>query len=305
MKIGIVGLGRMGAGIAERLLKNDHEVMAYNRHADKVAPIVALGGEHAATYADFAKLPKPRVVWIMVPAGEATEEVIFGNQGVLSVLEPGDIIIDGGNSHYTDTVERGRRLLENHQIQLVDCGTSGGLGGRTNGYCIMVGGQPDSYKHVEPILAVIAQPGGLGHFGPTGAGHYVKMVHNGIEYGMMQSIAEGLDLLKNGQFKGLNMTNLIDVWQHGSIVESYLVGLTKAIFEQNPQLAGIEGYVAENGEGRWTVDAGQEAGIPLPSIALSLQVRADSRAGKVTDTTRFLAAMRQLFGGHSIDKPSE
>lgn len=303
MKIGIVGLGRMGAGIAERLLKNDHQVLAYNRHADKVAPIVALGGEHAATLADFAKLPTPRVVWVMVPAGDATEAVIFGADGLTSILEPGDIIIDGGNSHYTDTMERGQRLLKNYQIQLIDCGTSGGLGGRLNGYCIMAGGDNASYAHVQPILSIIAQPGGLGHFGPTGAGHYVKMVHNGIEYGMMQSIAEGLDLLKNGQFKGLDMAKLIDVWQHGSIVESYLVGLTHALFTQNPQLTGIEGFVAENGEGRWTVEAGQAAGIPLPSIALSLQVRADSRAGKVTDTTRFLAAMRQLFGGHSIEKP--
>ncbi len=302
MKIGIVGLGRMGAGITERLLAHKHQVMAYNRHADKVAPFVVLGGEHAANYADFAKLPQPRVVWVMVPAGEATEEVIFGSGGLTSVLQKGDIIIDGGNSHYTDTIERSQRL-KNLGINLLDCGTSGGLGGRDNGYCIMVGGDQPSYEHVEPILSVIAQPGGLGFFGPNGAGHYVKMVHNGIEYGMMQSIAEGLDLLKNGQFKGIDLAKLVDVWQHGSIIQSYLVGLTKAIFEQNPKLEGIEGYVAENGEGRWTVEAGKEAGIPLPSIELSLQVRADSRSGKVSDTTRFLAAMRQLFGGHSIDKP--
>ncbi len=303
MKIGIVGLGRMGAGIAERLLKNGHEVMAFNRHPDKVAPIVALGGEHAKKYADFAKLPSPRVVWIMVPAGQATEEVIFGPEGVASVLEAGDIIIDGGNSHYTDTIERGQRLISNHNIHLLDCGTSGGLSGRNNGYCIMVGGDAASYIHVEPILAVIAQPGGIGHFGPGGAGHYVKMVHNGIEYGMMQSIAEGLDLLKNGQYKGVDLAKLVNVWQHGSIIQSYLVGLTEEIFAKNPTLNGIEGYVAENGEGRWTVEAGKAANIPLPSIELSLKVRADSRAGQISDTTRFLAAMRQLFGGHSIDKP--
>jgi 6-phosphogluconate dehydrogenase len=303
MKIGIVGLGRMGAGIAERLLAHHHEVMAFNRHSDKLEPILALGGERASTYSDFAHLPQPRIVWVMVPAGDATEEVIFGNGGLADTLQSGDIIIDGGNSKYTDTMERGHRLKA-QGIELVDCGTSGGLGGRTNGYCIMVGGSKESYLHVVSILKVIAQPGGLGHFGPTGAGHYVKMVHNGIEYGMMQSIAEGLNLLKNGQFKGLDLEKLIDVWQHGSIVQSYLVGLTQDIFAANPELEGIEGYVAENGEGRWTVEAAEAAGIPVPSIKLSLDVRSDSRAGKVSDTTRFLAAMRQLFGGHSIDKPN-
>lgn len=306
MKIGIVGLGRMGAGIAERLLKNDHEVMAFNRHADKVAPIVALGGEHAASYRDFAALPKPRMVWTMVPAGEATDEVIFGPEGLSSVLEAGDIIIDGGNSHYTDTVKRSQQLLDKHGIRLLDAGTSGGLVGREQGYAVMVGGDKEAYEHVEPALKVIAQPGGLGHFGPSGAGHYVKMVHNGIEYGMMQSIAEGFDLLKNGQYKDdLDLSKLAELWQHGSIIESFLVGLAKNIFTENPKLENIEGYVAENGEGRWTVDAGKEIGIELPSIQLSLDVRAASREGKVNDTTRILAALRNEFGGHSIEKPKE
>lgn len=303
MKIGIVGLGRMGGGIAERLLAHKHQVMAYNRHADKIAPFVALGGEPASSLADFINLPVPRVVWVMVPAGEATEEVIFGSGGLSEVLQRGDIIIDGGNSRYTDTIDRSNRLA-NLGIKLIDCGTSGGLGGRANGYCIMVGGDETAFHHVKPILTIIAQPGGLGYFGPSGAGHYVKMVHNGIEYGMMQSIAEGLDLLKNGQFKGqLDLAKLANVWQHGSIIQSYLVGLAQTIFTANPSLEGIEGYVSENGEGRWTVESGKEASIPLPSIELSLQVRAESRAGKVSDTTRILTAMRQLFGGHSIKKP--
>ena len=303
MKIGLVGLGRMGSGISERLLKNGHEVVVFNRHAEKAAPLVALGAEHAVSYSDFTNLPKPRIVWVMVPAGEATEEVIFGPEGLVHTLESGDIIIDGGNSHYTDTIAHSKRLAEEFGIRLLDCGTSGGLVGREKGYCVMVGGDEEAYKTFRPALEVIAQPGGFGHFGKSGAGHYVKMVHNGIEYGMMQSIAEGLALIKNGQYMGVELPKLIEVWQHGSIIESFLVGLGKIIFEANPNLDGISGYIAENGEGRWTVDAAKEVNMEMPSIQLSLDIRAASREGKVSDTTRIVAALRQQFGGHSIEKP--
>ncbi|MFI5240556.1 MAG: phosphogluconate dehydrogenase (NAD(+)-dependent, decarboxylating) [Candidatus Saccharimonadia bacterium] len=303
MKIGLVGLGRMGTGISERLLKNGHEVVVFNRHAEKAAPLVALGAEHALRYSDFANLPKPRIVWVMVPAGEATEEVIFGPEGLVHTLEAGDIIIDGGNSHYTDTVAHSKKLTEEFGIHLLDCGTSGGLVGRERGYCVMVGGDEEAYKIFRPALDVIAQPGGYGYFGKSGAGHYVKMVHNGIEYGMMQSIAEGLALIKNGQYMGVELPKLIEVWQHGSIIESFLVGLGKTIFEANPNLDGISGYIAENGEGRWTVDAAKEVNLEMPSIQLALDIRASSRDGKVSDTTRIVAALRQQFGGHSIEKP--
>ncbi len=302
MKIGIIGLGKMGAGIAERLQKAGHDVMAYNRSAEKVEPIVAAGGTRATTYNDFVALPTPRVVWLMVPAGEVVDEVLFADGGLASVLEAGDIIIDGGNSHYTDTVARGQKLAKQN-LHLVDVGTSGGLGGRVNGYCLMVGGDPNALKTAKPIFEAIAQPGGYGHFGGSGAGHYVKMVHNAIEYGMMQSIAEGFALLKGCEYADLDLEKTADVWQHGSIVQSYLVGLAKNIFAQNPTLAGIDGYVAENGEARWTVEAAKKNNIDIPSVELALKVRADSATGKVSDTTRILAALRQQFGGHSIERP--
>ncbi len=301
MKIGIIGLGRMGSGLAQRLLEGGHEVMAYNRHADKVAPIVAAGGIQATAYADFKNLPTPRVVWVMVPAGEAVDEVVFGPSGLTSVLEPGDIIVDGGNSHYTDTVKRSQKLAD-HKIILVDIGTSGGLGGRKNGYCLMVGGTKEAFDHIEPALKTIAQKDGYGFFGDSGAGHYTKMVHNAIEYGMMQSIAEGCALLMEGEFRDVSLAKAADVWQHGSIIQSYLVGLIENIFTDNPTLDGIPGIVNENGEARWTVEAAKRLGVELPSIELSLHVRADSQAGKVTNTTKILAALRNQFGGHSFEK---
>jgi 6-phosphogluconate dehydrogenase len=304
MKLGIIGLGRMGTGIAERLLEGGHEVVAWNRHADKVQPLVDKGATRAETIADFKNLPAPRVVWAMVPAGEATEEVIFGENGLASTLEPGDIIIDGGNSHYTDSVAHSKRLLADHNIHLIDIGTSGGLSGRENGYCLMVGGDTGSYEHIKPALESIDQSGGLGHFGPAGAGHYVKMVHNAIEYGMMQSMAEGFDLLMHCEYADLDLHQVADVWQHGSIVESFLIGLCRNVFATNPHLDGIEGYVAENGEARWTVEAAKAHHVTLPSVELALKVRADSQTGTVTDTTRILAALRQEFGGHSIEKPT-
>jgi 6-phosphogluconate dehydrogenase len=239
----------------------------------------------------------------MVPAGEATEDMIFGNEGLVNVLEPGDIIIDGGNSHYPDTVRRSKALLADHNIHLIDIGTSGGLSGRENGYCLMVGGDTESYQHIKPALETIAQPDGLELFGPSGAGHYVKMVHNGIEYGMMQAIAEGFDLLLHCEYADLDLAKAVDVWQHGSIVQSFLVGLAKNVFVETPHLEGIEGYVAENGEGRWTLESAKKHGVEMPALQTSLDVRAASRDGKVSDTTRMLAALRLQFGGHSIEKP--
>jgi 6-phosphogluconate dehydrogenase len=303
MNIGIIGLGRMGSGLAHRLLEGGHEVLAYNRSQDKVTPIVEAGGKQVKTLEDFKQLPTPRVVWVMLPAGEVTEEIIFGDGGLTSILEKGDILIDGGNSHYTDTITRALRLRK-HGIEMLDIGTSGGLGGRENGYCLMIGGPKEAYDHITPVLGTIAQPEGYGYFGTSGAGHYTKMVHNAIEYGMMQSIAEGCALLMEGEFRDVSLAKAANVWQHGSIVQSYLVGLIEQIFTENPTLKGVPGVVNENGEARWTVEAAKRLGVELPSIELSLQVRRESQEGKVTNTTKILASLRNKFGGHSFEKES-
>ena len=332
MQLAMVGLGRMGANIVRRLMRDGHECVVYDVNPEAVATLVAEGATGADSYADLAaKLQTPRVVWLMVPAsitGQVADEVA-------TVLDRGDIIIDGGNSNYRDDVRRAAALRE-RGIELVDVGTSGGVFGLDRGYCLMVGGSDAAVQHLEPILRTIAPgvgeiertPGrdgdlapeeqGYLHCGPSGAGHFVKMVHNGIEYGIMAAIAEGLNLLENAdagvreaehsaeiapleepefyQFP-IDTAKVAELWRRGSVVSSWLLDLTAAALHANPRLDGLAGRVSDSGEGRWTVKAAVDVGVPVPVLAASLFERFASR-----DEDRFanqvLSAMRLQFGGH-------
>ncbi len=240
---------------------------------------------------------KPRVIWSMVPSGQVTEGVV---QDVANLLEPGDILIDGGNSKFSDSVRR-HGELKARDLGFLDVGTSGGIWGLKEGYCLMVGGDKETYAHVEPLLLALAQERGLLHVGGAGAGHYVKMVHNGIEYALMQSYAEGFEIMNASPYPELDLEKICDLWQHGSVVRSWLLELAGDAFRKDPNLEGISGYVEDSGEGRWTVMSSIEHGIPAPVIALSLYLRFRSRQ---TDSfgAKVLAALRNEFGGHAVKK---
>ncbi len=301
MQIVVVGLGKMGMGIAERLHAGGHEVFGVDPNTANTAALETMGGHALASAADIASLEGRKIVWLMIPSGDPVEQAVFGPAGLSGMLKAEDIIIDGGNSRYTDSVRRAATLAE-HGIVLLDVGTSGGLSGRMEGYCLMVGGPEAAYHDCESIWAAVGQPGGFLRAGASGAGHYVKMVHNAIEYGMMQSLSEGLALIRDGQYPETDLAALTDVWQHGGIIQSNLTGLAQRVFATNPGLEGIDGFVADNGEARWTIEAAQEKGIAVPSVELAVAVRAASREGKTSTTTKILAALRNQFGGHSINK---
>jgi 6-phosphogluconate dehydrogenase len=289
MKVGLVGLGRMGAGIAERLRRGGHEVIGYDRDAS-----VSQVGSLAEL---VAGLLQPRIVWLMVPAGEATQATIDALQ---PLLEPGDVVIDGGNSYYRDSMRRAEALAKNG-IDLVDVGTSGGIWGLTEGFSLMAGGRRDAYDRVEPLLRALAPSPeeGFGYMGPSGAGHYVKMVHNGIEYGLMQAFAEGFELLEAKQEFNLDPAQVARVWREGSVVRSWLLDLTARALEEDPQLQELEAYVDDSGEGRWTVQESLDLAVPAPVITLALQSRFRSRQDQPFGA-RLLAALRRQFGGHAV-----
>ncbi len=289
MKIGIVGLGRMGAGIAERLRRDAHEVVGYDRDP-ATSEVSSLGALVEA-------LTPPRVVWIMVPAGEATESTI-GEVALL--LDPGDIIVDGGNSYYKDSIRRAAELTA-RGVRFLDAGTSGGIWGLEVGFCLMVGGPIDGFKTVEPIFETLAPPEGYAHVGPPGAGHFTKMVHNGIEYGMLQAYAEGFDLLHAADFD-LDMQRIAALWNHGSVVRSWLLELAEQAFAKDPELDQLRGYVEDSGEGRWMVLEAVERGVPAGVITQSLYSRFASRDADAY-AMRVIAALRNEFGGHQV-KPS-
>jgi 6-phosphogluconate dehydrogenase len=296
MKIGFVGLGRMGAGMTHRLLDAGHEVHAWNRSDGPRQTLASQGGTPASTLEELVENlgDGRRAVWIMVPSGDVTEQTI---EHVAGLLREGDILIDGGNSRFTDGKRRSAALAE-RGIVFVDAGTSGGVWGYQVGYCLMVGGPEEAIAHLAPALEDLAPPDGWLHCGPAGAGHFVKMVHNGIEYGLMQSYAEGFEIMHASEYD-LDEGAIAKLWQQGSVVRSWLLELLGLAFDADPGLAGIRGYVDDSGEGRWTVEESIRTAVPAPVIALSLMMRQrsrqdDSYAAKVN------AALRQQFGGHAV-----
>ena len=297
--IAMVGLGKMGGNMVRRLRRNGIEVVGYDRDQQVVTGLAGESGMIAATsVADaVSKLPSPRVVWLMLPSGEPTESQL---KELVPMLAKGDIVVDGGNSNYKESQRRGAWLAE-QGIGFMDSGTSGGVWGLENGYCLMVGATPEVAKIVEPVLKALAPAPdrGWAHVGPVGAGHYSKMIHNGIEYGMMQALAEGLDLLKGKQEFNYDLAQLTELWRHSSVVRSWLLDLTADALKGDQELANIAPYVSDSGEGRWTVIDSIEQGIPAPVLTLALQMRFASQDEKGY-SYRLLALMRNAFGGHAM-----
>ncbi len=298
MKIGMVGLGKMGGNMTTRLLRDGHEVVVFDRNADPVEQAAAEGAVAAANLEDmFAQLEAPRVIWIMVPAGAPTDGVV---RELEKLLDPDDMIIDGGNSNYKESIERATRLAEKG-IFFVDVGTSGGVWGLSEGYSMMVGGDPTAINRLIPIFETLAPASdqGWGHVGPSGSGHFVKMIHNGIEYGMMQAYAEGFEVLRAKEEFELDLHQIAEIWRYGSVVRSWLLDLTAEALKEGPDLGGIQGWVADSGEGRWTVAEAIDLDIPAPIMTLSLLMRFVSRQDE-SYAAKILAAMRNQFGGHAV-----
>jgi 6-phosphogluconate dehydrogenase len=300
MKLAMIGLGKMGANMAMRLLRGGHQVVAYDLNEVAIQAAEAQGAEGARTLAEVAaKLLSPRAVWVMVPSGKPTEETL---QLLSQTLSPGDIIIDGGNSNYKDTMRRAG-LLKEKGLHFVDVGTSGGIWGLAEGYSLMIGGEAAVVAGLRPIFETLAPAAdkGWGYVGPHGAGHFVKMIHNGIEYGLMQAYAEGFELMQCKTELSLDLPQIAEIWRYGSVVRSWLLDLTAKALAENPTLEGIASYVADSGEGRWTVAEAVELGCAIPVITIALQRRFLSR---VEDpfSDKLLAAMRQQFGGHAVKR---
>jgi len=303
VQLGMIGLGRMGGNMAQRLLQAGHGVVAYDPVNEALGSIVSMGATGATSVGDLVgKLPRPRVVWLMVPSGQPAEDAILS---VSSKLTSGDIVVDGGNSYYGDTRRRAAALSEKG-IRFVDVGTSGGIWGLAEGYCLMVGGDTDAYHHIEPVLRSLAPSpdAGYGHVGPVGAGHFVKMVHNGIEYGLMQSYAEGFELLQAKSEFNLDLYRVAEIWRYGSVIRSWLLDLAAAALREDPGLEAVGAYVEDTGEGRWTVQESVRLAVPLPVITQALQARFRSRQQKPFGA-RLLAALRQQFGGHPVKSPGD
>ena len=325
MQLGLVGLGRMGGNMSRRLMKGGHQVTVFDLNPENVKKLEQDGATGSSSFEDLVKkLPTPRVVWLMVPAGKATEDTV---NTVASVMEAGDIIIDGGNSYYKDDIRRAAELKK-RGIHYADAGTSGGVWGIERGYCLMVGASDEAFAHIEPIIKTLAPgigdiertPGrekmsgsaeeGYLHCGPPGSGHFVKMVHNGIEYGVMQAYAEGFDLLLNKKSEALpenerytlNIPDIAELWRRGSVIGSWLLDLTAMALVENPTLSNYSGFVQDSGEGRWTIEAAIEEAVPVEVLASALFTRFRSRQ-EHTFAEKMLSAMRAKFGGHVEQKP--
>jgi len=297
MKIGFVGLGKMGGNMVERLLRGGHEVVGFARNADAVKAVEAKGATGAGSLNEVVdKLPDQKIVWLMVPAGGPVDDSI---EQLIPMLKKGDIIIDGGNSNWRETQKRAQNL-ESKGIFYIDCGTSGGVWGLENGYCLMVGGDKGACKTMEPVFKTLAPENGYLYCGTSGAGHMVKMIHNGIEYGMMQAYAEGFEILEKSPFD-LDILAITKVWQHGSVVRSWLLDLAGLAFEDDPKLSKIKGFVADSGEGRWTIQAAIDFDVPAPVITASLFTRFQSRQEE-SFAMKVLAALRNQFGGHAVER---
>ena len=303
MKLGMVGLGKMGANMTLRLLRDGHELVVTDLNAAAVQSATEQGAQAAADVAGIAALlPAPRVVWVMVPHGAPTESSI---QALGELLSEGDIVIDGGNSNYKETMRRGEELAT-RGIRFIDVGTSGGVWGLAEGYSMMVGGEEAAVTHIQPILETLAPAAdkGWGRVGPTGSGHFVKMVHNGIEYGMMQAFAEGFEIMRaKGEF-ALDLHQIAEIWRFGSVVRSWLLDLTANALAEDAELSDVRGWVSDSGEGRWTVFEAIDQDVPAPVITLALMQRFSSRQDE-SYAAKILAAMRNQFGGHAVKRTGE
>jgi 6-phosphogluconate dehydrogenase len=300
MELGMIGLGKMGSKMTQRLLEGGHRVVVYDQDPERVRFTGDLGAVPSDSMADMVnKLATPRSVWVMVPAGEATEGVVLA---LAKLLSPGDTVIDGGNAYYKDSLRRASMLKE-RDLHSVDVGTSGGVWGLAEGYSMMVGGENEVVERLTPLFETLAPAPdkGWGHVGPSGAGHFVKMVHNGIEYGLMQAYAEGFELLQAKEDFDLDLHQIAQIWRYGSVVRSWLLDLTAAVLGEDQDLSEIKGWVADTGEGRWTVAEAIDCDVPAPIITLSLLMRFVSRQEK-SYSAKLLAAMRQQFGGHEVLK---
>ena len=300
MELGMIGLGRMGANMAQRLLLAKHRVVGFDPNHETRASVESKGIETADSVAALVqKLSGPRAVWLMVPAGDVVDKTI---DALLPMLSPGDTLIDGGNSNYKDSQRRAKMLAETN-IQYVDCGTSGGVWGLAEGYSLMIGGDKTAVESLRPLFETLApaKDRGWGHVGPSGAGHFTKMVHNGIEYGLMQAYAEGFSIMQQKAELNLDLHQVAEIWRHGSVVRSWLLDLTAAALEENPAMTGIAAYVEDSGEGRWTVAEAIDLNVSAPVITLSLLERLRSRDPD-SFSNKLLAAMRNQFGGHAIKK---
>ncbi len=297
MELGFVGLGRMGMNMVRRLQRDKHRVITYDRSPDVVKASVQEGAAGTTSLRDLVgKLTPPRAVWVMVPAGEPTEGTIRELSGL---LQPDDVIVDGGNSHYKEDARRAAELRAK-AIHYLDAGTSGGIWGLQIGYCLMIGGDEVIFKRLEPIFKTLAPEDGYAYMGSAGAGHYVKMIHNGIEYGMMQAYAEGFELLSKSDFK-LNLPMIAELWMHGSVVRSWLLELAASALKDDPRLDKIKGYVEDSGEGRWTVFDAIEKDVPALVLTSSLYTRFRSRQEE-SFADKMLAGLRNAFGGHAVKK---
>ncbi|MGO9964976.1 MAG: phosphogluconate dehydrogenase (NAD(+)-dependent, decarboxylating) [Acidimicrobiales bacterium] len=301
MKIGMVGLGKMGANMSRRLIEKGHEVVGFDLGAEARAAVAAYGADTASSLEELAaKLSPPRVAWVMVPAGEPTEDTV---SSLGRLLQAGDLVIDGGNSNYKEALPYAEALARTG-IHFVDAGTSGGVWGLENGYCIMVGGSPEAVAIAEPVFLALAPEGGYAHVGGVGAGHFVKMVHNGIEYGLMEAYAEGFEIMSTATEFDLDLHEIASIWRYGSVVRSWLLELTELALRPGAGFEDIEPFVVDSGEGRWTLEAALERNVPVPVIAASLFRRFESRE-KNSYGLRLLAALRNQFGGHAVVRASQ
>jgi 6-phosphogluconate dehydrogenase len=299
MQLGMIGLGKMGANMTTRLQRGGHAVVAYDRDAAAIQRSVGDGATGASSLADLvSKLQPPRAVWIMVPAGPPTDSTV---DDLLALLQPGDAIIDGGNSRWTESKDRYQRCKAKN-VSFIDAGTSGGVWGLANGYCLMVGGDDDAVQRVEPIFLTLAPKDGYAHVGPSGAGHFSKMVHNGIEYGMLAAYGEGFEILEKSEYT-YDLHQLASIWRYGSVVRSWLLELLELALKEDPKLSDVKGWVADSGEGRWTVQAALDENVPAPVITMSLLSRFVSRQDE-SYSAKVIAALRNQFGGHAIKAES-
>ena len=297
MDIGFIGLGKMGLNMVTRLQRAGHRVTAYDRSADALANATAAGCIGAASLADLVqRLKAPRAVWIMVPSGPPTEETV---QAVTALLAPGDVIIDGGNTRFHDDVRRSKELAAK-KLQYIDAGTSGGIWGLKIGYCLMVGGNKEAVDRLAPVFEALAPPNGWAHVGAAGAGHYVKMVHNGIEYSLMQGYAEGFELMSKSDYR-LDLARIADLWLQGSVVRSWLLELAASALKEDPRLEQLKGYVQDSGEGRWMMADAIDKDVPVPTLTTALFTRFRSRQTE-SFAEKMLAALRNAFGGHAVKR---
>ena len=297
MRLGMVGLGRMGGNMARRLMRAGHEVVAYDVSPDAVDALARDGAVPAPDLAHLVtQLDGQRVVWLMLPAGEVTQNAL---DELMGLLRPGDVVVDGGNARHVDSVQRAATLFT-RGISFIDAGVSGGIWGLAEGYCLMIGADEEEFTRLEPIFQALAPPDGYARVGPPGAGHYVKMIHNAIEYSLMQSYAEGFELMQGSDYK-LDVAQVAEVWRHGSVVRSWLLDLAAKALEEDPQLAELGERVSDSGEGRWTLQEAVDSGVPMPALSAALFARFDTQRDS-SYGARLMAALRREFGGHAVEK---